>query len=110
MKKLLFLIVLAGACYGLYNWFESYSGDAIKRTTEQAAGGQLVRGQQIIENSANKIAGANLEVVRQAVGRFKEANGRNPASLQELVDKGALDSVPAGLNYDPVTGEVTVAP
>jgi len=109
MKKLLFLVVVGGACYGLYQWFESYSGGAIDKAAKAAGGGQLIRGQQIIENSANKIAGASLEVVKQSVSRFKEANGRNPTSLQELVDKGLLDSVPAGVNYDPATGEVTVA-
>lgn len=107
MKRLLFVIVVAGACYGLYRWLENSYGGALATAGKEMGGAQLVRGQQQADRAADTVAGANVEVVRQAVARFKEANGRYPASLMEMVDRGLLDSVPAGVNYDPASGEVT---
>jgi hypothetical protein len=109
LKKLLFLIVVGGACYGIYRWLEDYSGGVLDKAAKEAGGGALTRGRELADRAAGKIAGANVEMVKQAVSRFKEVNGRNPSSLEETVDKGFLESVPQGVSYDPATGEVTAA-
>jgi len=49
--------------------------------------------------------------IQSAIRQFRAMEGRNPASLQELVQKGylaRLPSVPPGyrLQYDPRTGQV----
>lgn len=50
---------------------------------------------------------ANLAVLKEAISQFKSSQNRNPDSLQELVQKGFLSSIPAGdYDYDKNTGEV----
>ena len=106
MKKLLFIAILLAICYGIYAWLENQSGGAVTKTMQQAAGGQLVQGARAIESAREKVGQANVETVKAAVNRFKAEQGRLPSSLQEMVDKGYLDSVPGGLTYDSATGEV----
>ena len=65
---------------------------------------------KIAVSKANRIqAKAQLGGVSSAVNLFKVQEGRLPNSLQELADKEFLDRVPNGLDYDPETGEVSVA-
>lgn len=54
-------------------------------------------------------AGANIENVKGAVEKYRNDKGALPASLQDLVPN-YLDHVPGGLQYDPATGTVGVAP
>jgi hypothetical protein len=59
------------------------------------------------EDAKAKIAQA---AIPKAIQGFQEGEGRNPASLQELVDKGYLPQLPrepVGYKfvYDPATGE-----
>jgi type VI protein secretion system component VasK len=50
---------------------------------------------------------ANLAIVRDAITQFKSSENRNPESLQELVQKGFLSSIPSGnYDYDKNTGEI----
>ena len=50
---------------------------------------------------------ANLATLRDAISQFKSSENRNPESLQELVQKGFLSSIPSGnFDYDNKTGEV----
>jgi hypothetical protein len=53
--------------------------------------------------------------VSQAIGMFQAQEGRNPASLNELVTKRYLPNIPpppAGMKYDynPQTGQARVVP
>lgn len=63
------------------------------------------------KNSANRRLGdASLQA---AVTQFQVGEGRNPTSLQELVDKQYLKAIPtpprgSQLVYDPKTGEVGI--
>lgn len=66
----------------------------------------MKRAQRQLERSADKIERVKAETVRNAVARFKADNARLPDSLDELVRSGYLDSVPAGVSYDPASGEV----
>ncbi len=105
MKKLLVIAVLAAGGYGIYWWLEQYAGKAVTEATS----GQVERGQEAVEKARTVAAGAAVQAVRSAVEAYRAATGSWPASLQELVDKGYLQNVPGGINYDPATGTVSAA-
>jgi hypothetical protein len=53
--------------------------------------------------------------VNSAIQQFQVAEGRNPETLQELVQKGYLSKIPAAprgmkIEYDARTGRATVVP
>jgi hypothetical protein len=57
----------------------------------------------------------DLVQVQQALRQFQAGEGRNPATLEELVKEGylaALPKLPAGLklDYNPATGQVKAVP
>lgn len=56
-----------------------------------------------IDASKEKILVENLHVTRDAIDKFYGDKGRYPDSLQELVDKRYLRSLP----YDPITESTT---
>jgi general secretion pathway protein G len=56
-----------------------------------------------IDAAKEKILAENLHVTRDAIDKFYGDTGRYPDSLQELVDKRYLRSLP----YDPVTESTT---
>lgn len=56
-----------------------------------------------IDGSKEKILAENLHVTRDAIDKFYGDTGRYPDSLQELVDKRYLRSLP----YDPITESTT---
>ena len=65
------------------------------------------------KKAAEKTVGA--AGVNQAIGMFQAQEGRNPASLNELVTKQYLPNIPpppTGMKYDynPQTGQVRVVP
>ena len=109
MKFLFWLAIAAAAVYGVYWWFENQSGGAATRFAQEAAGGQVERSREMVGSVRQKMAGAAAQEVARAVAQFREQNGRNPSGLQELVDRGFMQSVPPGLTYDPATGEVGAA-
>jgi hypothetical protein len=53
-------------------------------------------------------AGAQLDVVKSAVEKYRSDKGSLPATLQDLVPN-YIDHIPGGIAYDPATGSVTVA-
>ncbi|MGG1945579.1 prepilin-type N-terminal cleavage/methylation domain-containing protein [Trinickia sp. NRRL B-1857] len=55
-----------------------------------------------IDRSKEKVLAENLHVTRDAIDKFYGDTGRYPESLQELVDKHYLRSLPV----DPVTNSV----
>ncbi|MGN6317609.1 type II secretion system protein [Trinickia sp.] len=55
-----------------------------------------------IDASKEKVLAENLHVTRDAIDKFYGDRGRYPKSLQELVDKRYLRSLP----FDPVAGSV----
>ena len=107
MRNLLIVAVLAALAYGGYRWFEDSTGGAIDTTTKEIGGEQLRRGEKMVARTRAKMGNVKVDKVRTAVRAFKERHGRNPASLQELVDEGFLDAVPSGIKYDADTGEVS---
>jgi len=53
---------------------------------------------------------ANLKAIQNAIGNYHAMNDRYPASLEELVKAGLLESLPEGnFLYDPNTGAVSSA-
>ena len=54
-------------------------------------------------------AKAMLVTVSSAIRTFEAQNERLPESLDELESEGFLDRIPQGLDYDPESGEVSLA-
>jgi len=109
MKKLLFfLLVMGGITWGIYRYIEYVTHNALKDASHEMAGGQLQRGRYLVGRAQDKLGEAAAQPVRAAVESFRAQNGRYPSSLQELVDKGFMANIPAGLSYDSSTGAVTV--
>jgi hypothetical protein len=58
-------------------------------------------------------ANVGVMAIDKAVGSFKMQEGKNPASLEELQQKGYLPKIPDAplgkrFNYDPASGKVSV--
>mgnify|MGYP001611928634 CR=1 FL=1 len=50
---------------------------------------------------------ADVAITGVAIRTYQSTHGgANPPTLQALVDDGLLNKVPAGLEYDPATGQV----
>lgn len=107
MRNILIVAGLAALAYGGYRWFESSTGGAIDKAAREVGGERLRRGQRMAGRVEEKMGEVKLKKVRDAVRAFAERFGRNPASLQEMVDEGHLDACPAGVKYDAETGEVS---
>ncbi len=104
MRKLLVLAVLAGLGYGAWRFMDYFSGGG-KGPVNPAT--QLKSGRTAADAATAAMAKAAVESVQRAVNGFRDAEGRLPASLQELVEKKYIESVPAGVTYDPATGTVS---
>lgn len=103
MKNLLILAVLVAGSYGIYQALNSIS-PAVDAANPAR---QLQQGKAAEDVARSKMAQATVENMQQTVNGFRDANGRFPTSLQELVDKKMIDSIPPGLAYDPNTGVVS---
>jgi hypothetical protein len=103
MKKLLvFALVVVGG-WAVYRYMGALH-------VEKAFGtDQFKQGEKAKLAAERAVAKADLGVLTEAVAKFRATENRFPSSLQEAVDKGYLDKVPAGVSYDPVTGEVKAA-
>lgn len=62
------------------------------------------------ELSSRTALTAKMGLVKDAIGVYKVDKDKNPPDLQALVDGNYLNQVPAGLIYNPETGEVSLAP
>jgi len=103
MKNLLILAVLAAGGYGIYKWLDTYT-PAIDAANPAH---QLQQGKAAEDVARSKMSQATVETFQQAVNGFRDQNGRFPTSLQELVDKKMIESIPPGITYDPATGVVS---
>ncbi len=103
MKNLLILAALAAGSYGIYRYLNTITPavDAVNPAN------QLKQGKAAEDIARSKMSQVTVESIQRAVNGFRDANGRLPASLQELMDKGMIDSIPAGIVYDPATGVVS---
>lgn len=75
-------------------------------------GGELAqasRAQEMEDKARNAVAVADLSSLRSAVDAFQAAQGRLPHDLGELQGAGYIQTVPAGVNYDPSTGRLSPA-
>jgi len=104
MKTLVYLAILAGLGYGAYKMMDYFTQGG-KGPMNPAV--QLQNGQRAVE-AAKRVTGKEVvESVQRAVNGFRDAEGRFPSSLQELVDKKYIEAVPGGVTYDPATGTVS---
>lgn len=101
MGKLLILLLLAAAGYVGYRLF--IAPPAPKEATFE---GYTKGMQRALEKSESSEKAFQVRTVQDAVQRFRVDQGRFPASLEELREKGYLDRVPSGVTYDPATGAV----
>lgn len=102
------IVILSSGCWGE----PRSSPESPKKKTEQRSLDPVSTPLYAGEDTKEKIA---KSIINPAIRGFQEAEGRNPASLDELVQKQylrALPPVPAGrkFTYNPDTGEFDVVP
>jgi len=107
MKFLFFLALLIGVAYGA-KWVWDQNKDTLTgRMTTDMAGGQLIKGQEVINKARGLVSNASVDAVQQVVNTYKAETGSWPSSLQDLLQKGKLTDIPGGITYDPSTGTVS---
>lgn len=97
------IIIIVGLCYAAYVFvFQAETtnptsyGEAVINSPERANEFRLQQ---------------NLKLIRDAIQVFSGNHGRYPSSLQELADKGIIDTIPpdpfgGSYFYDPDKGQV----
>ena len=95
------LLVLGVAGYLMVGSGPAAPGSPAMSQLDQAA---QAKGME--DKARNAMAQADLANLRTQVTAFQAAKGRKPASLDELKDAGLITNVPAGVSYDPATGDV----
>jgi|ERR1035437_1121283 ABC-type microcin C transport system permease subunit YejB len=101
MKNLIVILIIAVAAWFIIKQAvpKGKPDDAITKY-----GNSLKHDEDMAKDSAMT---ANTAVLQGAVNSFRASNGKFPDNLQELVDKGFMQSVPAGdYTYDAQTGVV----
>ena len=104
MKTLVYLAILAGLGYGGFQVMVYFAG-GVKGPMNPAT--QLVNGQRAVDAAKRSTSQEVVNSVQGMVNGFRDAEGRFPASLQELVDKKYMEAIPGGVQYDPATGKVS---
>jgi hypothetical protein len=102
MGKLIFvvaLLIVGGVGYLLWSKIE----EAPKEATYDAYTKRVVAQEQKAKDVASS---TNVDLVHDAVEKYKSMKGGNPATLQDLVPE-YLDHIPGGVGYDPASGAVS---
>jgi competence protein ComGC len=99
------LLVLGVAGYLMVGRGPGAAGATAASQLDQAA---QAKGME--DKARNAMGQADLAQLRTQITAFQAAKGRKPASLDELKDAGFIGSIPAGVSYDPATGDVTPGP
>ena len=107
LKFLFFIALLFGVAYGAKYMWDQNKDTVFGKFTKDAAGGQLIKGQEVINKAKGLVANQSVDAVQQVVNAYKAETGRWPDSLQELLTSGKLTDIPGGLSYDPATGTVS---
>jgi len=105
LKKIIGLAVLAALVYFGVKWLKDWNPPQ-----EQTPSGYTKTLQREEQRAVSVTRASQVQGLTDAVWKFKALKERLPNSLRELVEAGLVDHVPAGFNYDPATGTVTVAP
>jgi hypothetical protein len=106
-KFLLYVILLAAVGFGVKTFWDNNKDSLFGKFTKDAAGGQLIKGQEVIDKAKGLVSSGAAEAVQQVVNAYKSETGNFPASLQDLLNSGKLTDIPAGITYDPSTGKVS---
>jgi len=104
-EKIVGLIVIVALLYFGARWLKTWDLDEKDTLPAYTTGLQRSR-----LKAVTAVQASNVQALTDAVWKFKAMKERLPESLQELVDAGLIDRVPAGYDYDPVTGSVTITP
>ena len=103
MKNILIIVVVL-----VIGWFTyKFIKESNQRQPDNAAtryADTLAKDEQKAQQAVDD---ARIELIRRAVSSYNSALGKYPASLDELVQKGYIQSYPQGLKYDPATGQVS---
>lgn len=101
-KAIFFLALLIAGGVGYYLW------NKVEQAPPEATLPGYTNALKNDEAKAQAVAaGANLDLVRTAVEKYKSMKGGNPATLQDLVPE-YIDHIPGGIGYDPASGSVSV--
>ena len=107
VKFLFYIALLVGVAYGA-KWLWDANKDTLAgRMTTDMAGGQLIKGQEVINKAKGLVSNASVDAVQQVVNAYKSETGSWPASLADLLSRGKLTDIPGGITYDPSTGTVS---
>lgn len=93
------LITLAIIGYMMSEQQKNGSGDINAATAKKA--------EQVAERMALK---GKMTMVKSAIEAYRAEKEKYPPDLQTLVETDFLNQVPAGLLYDPATGEISMPP
>jgi hypothetical protein len=100
-KLIIAAVLIVGGAVAYYLW--SQVPDTPK---EQTLTG-YTQGLKHSEEKAQAVAStANVEIVQDAINKYRAMKGTNPANLQELVPE-YIDHIPGGVTYDPATGNAS---
>jgi competence protein ComGC len=102
MKKLLIILIVAAV-----GWFivRTYMPGLLKPSKTILEAGNGLKSDE--DRAKEAAITANLAVLQSAIVQYKGTQGTNPASLQDLVDKKYIQSIPAGdWKYNAQTGEL----
>jgi hypothetical protein len=95
------LLVLGVAAYLMVGRGPAAPGAPASSQLDQAAGARAME-----DKARDAMGRADLANLRTQISAFQMNHGRRPASLDELKEAGLIAIIPAGLSYDPATGEV----
>lgn len=101
-EKILGLAVVVALIFFGARWLKTWDMDRKDTLPTYTTGLQRSR-----LKAVTAVQASNVQGLTDAVWKFKTLKERLPNSLQELVEAGLIDHVPAGYEYDPATGNVT---
>jgi len=100
-KFILVVVILVVGGVGYYIW--NQTPDVPKEATLDGYAHSLQRDEQKAQSVASS---TNVQLVKEALEKYKSMKGANPASLQDLVPD-YIDHIPGGVQYDPASGTVS---
>ena len=102
MKKILIIVIIAVA-----GWFvvQKFMPQLLKPSSTIINAGNSLKNDE--DRAKAAAVTADRAIIQSAILQYRGMQGSNPATLQDLVDKKYLGSIPAGdWKYNAETGEL----
>ncbi len=97
-KMIIAVVVVIGGAVGYYLWTQ------VPETPKDATLTGYTQGLKQSEQKAQAVASfSNVQLVQEAIEKYKSMKGSNPPVLQDLVPE-YIDHIPGGVGYDPASG------